>query len=419
MNQKIKQIFQFHRSTLNSYQTKSIQKFVKKFNLNINFTPHFVIGGTNGKGSLCKILSSIYKKSSYKIGLFVSPHLHSYNERIQVNHKNISDKEFINIYQELSPSLKKAGKENIHLSFFELILIISLIHFKNKKVDLMIYEVGLGGKRDATQILNPIFSTITNVSLDHTHILGDTIQKIAIEKSGNIFENSSFLYPKKDKLSTFFESICNIKKSRFYATKRLISSNIHNKNGFKGFFSWENKNHPFSCNLKGENQSENLNNALNIIQLNQKKFPVKVNDIQSSLIDINHECRLEIISQSPLIFVDGSHNIEGILYLKKWLENHFSDYEIYISIAFKNNKNSTQSIQELKKIAIVSSYTPKFKGFLKKNDFLENILHFNNYKTIYDSYFKISKKKKILLFTGSLKSAIIQKRYFKKYIKQQ
>ncbi|MCJ8346518.1 hypothetical protein MJH12_13320, partial [bacterium] len=165
MLKKIQEIFDFHRSELNSYQSNSIQRFVDKYQIDVHFAPYFLVGGTNGKGSLCKLLSTIYQKGSYKVGLFVSPHLFSYNERIQVNHKHISDKAFLKIYQELLPKIEDASSHQIHLSFFELILICSLLYFKKQGVDVIIYEVGLGGKRDATQILSPIFSTITNVSL--------------------------------------------------------------------------------------------------------------------------------------------------------------------------------------------------------------------------------------------------------------
>ncbi|MCO4783040.1 MAG: hypothetical protein KC646_12015 [Candidatus Cloacimonetes bacterium] len=418
MNKNVAEIFSFHRSELNSYNTNSIHKFVALCQLDLDFTPCILVGGTNGKGSICKILSTIYQESGLKVGLFVSPHLDSYHERIQINHKKITDQSFLQIYQGLSPKIQEASLQGIHLSFFELILISSLIYFKQNQVDLVIYEVGLGGKRDATQILKPNFTAISNVSLDHTHILGGDLKSIAHEKSGVIFEKTPFLYAQNDELTPIFKNSCFQKKSPFIQARQLISKVQHTQTGFKGRLNWDDKQAAFQASLNGEHQAQNLNTALNILLNTRSLHEVTLPQIVSSLSKLNHECRLEVISHSPLIIVDGSHNLAGIQSLSNWLTNYFENYQISICLSLKVNKDHTQIISILKKNASVSVYKPRAKSFVNPKNIDPSLFCYPNYHQIYDDFFNLKAKNKVLIFTGSLKSAIIQKKYFQKYKKK-
>ncbi|HJN79091.1 MAG TPA: Mur ligase family protein, partial [Flavobacteriaceae bacterium] len=154
------------------------------------------VGGTNGKGSTCHYLSSILQESGYSVGLFTSPHFFDYRERIRINNKKITKtyvNEFLNSNKQIA--------EDLSLSFFELSFGLAANYFNDNKIDIAIIEVGLGGRLDATNIINPLMSIITNISLDHTDLLGETIEKIAKEKSGIIKTDSITIIGEKNTLT--------------------------------------------------------------------------------------------------------------------------------------------------------------------------------------------------------------------------
>ena len=143
------------------------------------------VAGTNGKGSTCAMLESIYRAAGLRVGLFTSPHLVSFRERIQVNRQLISEDEVVRLVEELQPLLKQFPAGH-HPTFFEVVTVMALKFFAEQKCDLVIWETGLGGRLDATNIVTPLASVITNIAFDHQQWLGDTLEKIAAEKAGII-----------------------------------------------------------------------------------------------------------------------------------------------------------------------------------------------------------------------------------------
>src|SRR6267154_1575814 len=143
------------------------------------------VAGTNGKGSTCAMLESIYRAAGLRVGLFTSPHLISFRERIQVNRQLIPESELIRLVEEFQPLLKQFPANN-HLTLFEVVTVMALKYFAEQKCDLVIWETGLGGRLDATNIVTPLASVITNIAFDHQQWLGDTLGKIAFEKAGII-----------------------------------------------------------------------------------------------------------------------------------------------------------------------------------------------------------------------------------------
>src|SRR5580692_11299543 len=143
------------------------------------------VAGTNGKGSTCAMLESIYRAAGLRVGLFTSPHLVSFRERIQVNRQLIPENELVRLVEEIQPLLKQFPADN-HLTLFEVVTVMALKFFAEQKCDLVIWETGLGGRLDATNIVTPLASVITNIALDHQQWLGDTLEKIAAEKAGII-----------------------------------------------------------------------------------------------------------------------------------------------------------------------------------------------------------------------------------------
>src|SRR5471030_580904 len=147
---------------------------------------HFIhVAGTNGKGSTCAMLESIYRAAGLRVGLFTSPHLVSFLERIQVNRQLIPESELVRLVEEIQPLLKQFPADN-HLTLFEVVTVMALKFFAEQKCDLVIWETGLGGRLDATNIVTPLASVITNIAFDHQQWLGDTLEKMAAEKAGII-----------------------------------------------------------------------------------------------------------------------------------------------------------------------------------------------------------------------------------------
>jgi dihydrofolate synthase/folylpolyglutamate synthase len=143
------------------------------------------VAGTNGKGSVCKYISSILQKAGYTVGLYLSPHVERFSERIVVNDQEISKDDFAMLVSQVKPFVERMKKQNNTPTFFEIVTALAFLHFKNRTVDYAVVEVGLGGRFDATNVVSPLVSVITNISLEHTDILGKDIASIASEKAGN------------------------------------------------------------------------------------------------------------------------------------------------------------------------------------------------------------------------------------------
>ena len=266
------------------YATKHLKNPHKKFK-------SIHIAGTNGKGSTAHMLKSILIESGLKIGLYTSPHLKDLRERIKINGEMISKKDVVSFVKE-----NKKKFEKIDLSFFEFMVALSFDYFAKKKVDIAIIETGLGGRLDSTNIITPILSIITNISIDHTNLLGNTIEKIALEKAGIIKKNIPVVIGKKDKTKAIFNRIAKEKKSLItYSNKKEYESD-----------------------LKGKYQAENINTAVTAISVLQKISSFKINskDITSGLLNTVKNTgilgRWQILKNRPLIICDIGHNVDGI-----------------------------------------------------------------------------------------------------------
>ena len=266
------------------YATKHLNNPHKKFK-------SIHIAGTNGKGSTAHMLKSILMESGLKIGLYSSPHIKDLRERIKINGEMISKKDVISFVKE-----NKKKFEKIDLSFFEFMVALSFDYFAKKKVDIAIIETGLGGRLDSTNIITPILSIITNISIDHTNLLGNTIEKIALEKAGIIKKNIPVVIGKKDKTKAIFNRIAKEKKS---------------------IITYSNKKE-YESDLKGKYQAENINTAATAISVLQKIVDFKINSkhISSGLLNTVKNTgilgRWQTLKKRPLIICDIGHNVDGI-----------------------------------------------------------------------------------------------------------
>jgi dihydrofolate synthase/folylpolyglutamate synthase len=279
------------------------------------------VAGTNGKGSTCAMLESIYRAAGLRTGLFTSPHLVSFRERIQVNRQLIPETEVVRLVEELLPSLKQFPADH-HPTFFEVVTVMALSFFAEQKCDLVIWETGLGGRLDATNIVTPLASVITNIAFDHQQWLGDTLEKIAFEKAG-IIKPTIPVVTATDEPEAFaiIEKIAREKnapllKINSWEGRRAAVPN-QNQFGSPTRHPSQAENLP----LIGEHQQINAALALAAVEILQKQIPVSDEKIRAGLASVNWPGRLQLIQRpdGQKILLDGAHNVAGAKVLREAL----------------------------------------------------------------------------------------------------
>ena len=288
------------------------------------------IAGTNGKGSTAHMLASILQESGYKVGLYTSPHLKDFRERIKINGEKISENSVIKFVEQ-----HKIAFENISMSFFEYTVAMAFDYFANQQVDIAIIETGLGGRLDSTNILNPELTIITNIGLDHTNLLGNTLEKIATEKGGIIKENTPIIIGRKQKeTNTIFQNIAKEKNAHL-------------------MYSEPQQN--YATDLKGEYQKENINTTITAIeQLQGQGWTINSSNIEQGLLKIVANTQLlgrwQTLSEIPHIICDTGHNEDGIKQISKQLKN--TKYEqLHFVFGTVNDKNLDSILSHLPKNA--------------------------------------------------------------------
>ncbi len=300
---------------------------LKAFNNPENSFECIHIAGTNGKGSTCTIIEKILLEDKRKIiGKYTSPHLFSYTERISVNGENISEVELNQIIGLIN---KKDAELNLGLTEFEILTAAAFIYFKKKNVDIAILETGLGGRLDATNVIQkPIISVITSISFDHKERLGDTIQKIAYEKAGILKHGSKCAFLKENK---GFETLKNeaIKKGAIFVEDDLdisVENNIAKING-----------EDFEFNLNGDFQKENLKLAL--LTINSLDFKIKKETIKNALKNVSWRFRMDEINyKGKNLLIDSCHNPDGARVLAEYLEKYKKNKKIKFIFGCLKNK---------------------------------------------------------------------------------
>lgn len=278
------------------------------------------IAGTNGKGSTVKMSEQILKAAGYKVGMYISPFVIDFRERFQINSKMIEKSDFSQYVEYVDVFVKKLALGGDQVTEFEVITAIALKYFADNKCDIVCLEVGLGGKYDATNIINtPEAAIITSISLDHVEILGDTITAIAGEKAGIIKEKTDVVtYPLQDSdaVAVFMEKCAQTHSRLVIPNKNSVS--IIETGVLGSRFSYDGES--YSLRLAGLHQ---IYNAVAVIEamkiLRTKSFDISESDIKAGLKKATFPARFEIMSKKPLIIVDGAHNKQGAEALSKTL----------------------------------------------------------------------------------------------------
>jgi len=341
---------------------KRVEALLKSLDNPQDKCPIIHVAGTNGKGSTSAMIASILVEAGYKAGLYTSPHLMRFNERIRINHREISDKKVAELVERIKERVKGQGSgvrgRKKHApcpvplapTFFEFTTAMAFLYFAEEKVDIAVMEVGLGGRLDATNVGKPLVSVITNIAKDHEAILGNRIKDIAFEKAG-IIKKGGVLISGETKPAALkvLISECKRKKAVFYRLNKdfYIEEGIGIRKSsplpvFKGR-RWYYKN--LKINLLGRHQYLNAASALAALEvLEERGFYLTEFCIRKGLRNVSWPGRIEIVSKRPLVILDCAHNPAGA----KVLKNALLDLRFAIDDLRMKNKNNNSKIENRK-----------------------------------------------------------------------
>jgi dihydrofolate synthase / folylpolyglutamate synthase len=261
------------------------------------------VAGTNGKGSTSSMIASILQEAGYKVGLYTSPHLKDFRERIRINSEMISE-DFVVDFVAQNKNFFEANQ----LSFFEMTVGLAFDYFAKEQVDVAVIEVGMGGRLDATNIINPLVSVITNIGLDHTQFLGTTLAKIATEKAGIVkYEVPVVIGEYNEETKPVFLDKSNSESAKIY-------------------FAQDNPKALYDCVLLGDYQEQNIKTVLQTIQLLQSHFNINEAHIQLGLKNVVQNSgllgRWQILKQQPFVVCDTAHNSHGLKIVLNQIQQH-------------------------------------------------------------------------------------------------
>lgn len=282
------------------------------------------ITGTNGKGSVVAYLNSVLRCAGFNVATFTSPYITCFNERIRYNDTNISDNDLLRIGNLIISKYEEIESNGYELpTFFEFITILAFIYYAQiPNLDVALIEVGMGGRLDSTNVITPLMSIITNVSLEHTQILGDTLEKIALEKLGIVKDNSYLISGNIDKSIIHLFDECAFNHNTKHICSHLRAVEILKKDIYSSKIILEGMN--LTVGLPGSHQIENAvcaYHALNVLKDLDLKWKNRLtNEIYYRGFEkVKWQGRLEIISEDPLIVIDGCHNIDGVKRVCKFI----------------------------------------------------------------------------------------------------
>ncbi|SEF71610.1 dihydrofolate synthase / folylpolyglutamate synthase [Caloramator fervidus] len=370
------------------------------------------IAGTNGKGSTTTFISSILKSQGYRVGIYTSPYIERFTERIKINDEEIKEKEVAEYLEYLIPIIDKVIKEGHEKpTEFEIITAMAFKYFYDNKVDYVVLEVGLGGRLDATNVVNPILSVITTISYDHMNILGDTLGKIAYEKAGIIKQDIPLvLYPQEKEADEVIRKVAKEKNSKIYDVNMFkyklkensIDGVVFDVYGYKEYKD-------VKIRLLGEHQILNCLTSITAVEA-LRDLKVEIDDyaLYKGLEEAIWPGRFEVIKRKPYVILDGGHNLQGISVLVKSIKQYFSGKRILVVVGMLKDKDYVNMVQKLFEISDSFITVPvKSPRALTSNE-LANLIRFFG-KNVFEAYdikqaINVAFKSDydVILFCGSL-----------------
>lgn len=373
------------------------------------------IAGTNGKGSTTSMITEILMGEGYKVGMYTSPFIEEFEERIQINRNNIPKESLAILMDEIKVAVDKVIEAGYnHPTEFEIITVLMLLYFKKENIDFGVIEVGLGGTLDSTNVIKPIIQVITSISFDHTNLLGNTLEKIAREKAGIIKKGiPTVIYPQQEEVLKVIKNKCFEMNSELYIAnnENLKFKNIVNLDKPYQLLKYNNEI-DILLPLLGEHQIINLSVAMQAIEVlnNKNIIDISIANIVKSIKNVSWKGRLEVLSNNPYVVIDGAHNIQGIKTLSRNIKKYFKYENLYLILGILADKDVEEMIKIITPMAKkVYSVTPNsIRGELAESlkdevsKFNKNCKAFDKYEEAYLEALNDASEKDLILASGSL-----------------
>lgn len=375
------------------------------------------VAGTNGKGSTCALINEVLMDAGYKTGLFISPYLEEFTERIQINKTHIDKNSLAGISSLVKEKINLMLNEGYdHPTEFEVVTAIGFKYFQEQNIDFLVLEVGLGGRFDATNVIsNPLVCVITSISYDHMDYLGDSLEKIAFEKAGIIKEGANLvIYPQAENITNVIKDVALQRKARVHEARAYNIEKIRGDIGGQDFKYL--KNDVFDLpqlkiNLLGDHQLLNSLTALSALEIiKEEGYNISAENIIRGFSNCRFPGRFEIINKDPLIILDGGHNVDGISQFANTIKEYFRDKKIILFFGILKDKNPEEVLDLLlplaKEIYTLTPYSPRalkasdLAAMIKKHTDIR-VTPLASYDQIPD-IIKNTHKDEIIAFAGSL-----------------
>ena len=373
------------------------------------------IAGTNGKGSTTSMITEILMGAGYKVGMYTSPFIEEFEERIQINRQNIPKETLATLIDEIKVVVDRVIEEGYnHPTEFEIITVLMLLYFKKEKIDFGVIEVGLGGRLDSTNVITPILQVITSISYDHTNLLGNTLEEIAGEKAGIIKKNiPTVVYPQEEGALKVIKNKCAAMESDLYTADKDNMKFVKVVNEDKPYQLLKYKEEfNIFLPLLGEHQILNLSVAMKVIEVlnNRKIVNITTESIIKSIKNVTWKGRLEVLSNNPYVVIDGAHNIQGIKTLSRNIKKYFKYENLHLILGILADKDVEEMIKIITPIAKqVYAVTPNSIRAELADDLKNEIVKYNANCRAFDEYeeayleaLKNAKENDIILASGSL-----------------
>ena len=307
--------------------------------------PVITVGGTNGKGSTCAMLESIYSKAGYRVGLFSSPHLIRFNERIRVNDEEMSDDVIVSSLEEVD-----SARQGVSLTYFEYSFLAALNIFLRQRVEIVILEVGLGGRLDAANVLDPICSIVTNIGLDHLEYLGETREDIGFEKAGIFRGDGAYsICGDEDPPESIFNVILNVR-----GDLRVIARDFGFVRESTGWTFWSTNGVRMNLTfplMQGEHQLVNASLAIEAATLLKGRLPIDASSIREGILVAERMGRFQVLPSRPLFVLDVAHNVDSIRILVEELNRASFKGTTRVIFAVMGNKQYGEMLDLLDTVA--------------------------------------------------------------------
>ena len=299
------------------------------------------------------MVASALTAAGFKTGLFTSPHLHILNERMRVGSELVSDEELVALLERIRPAIEAVNKTATYgkLTTFEILTALGFCHFEEKQVDFQVIEVGLGGRLDATNVVEPEVCVITSISLEHTDVLGNTLEEIAGEKAGIIKPGCPVVSsPQVEEVERVFTTVCRDKGAELVRVGHEVTWHSPRLEADRQLFEVDGRrsSYELSIPLLGRYQLDNAASAVAALELLEERSPqITPEAIKQGLSAVSWEGRLQILNRKPLVVVDGAHNVDSARKLKQSLEQYFDFERAILIMGFSADKDISSIIKEL------------------------------------------------------------------------